>query len=148
MQSGGRDTPDVIVATTTLLARTGRRPTVREIASEFGLAELTLRRRWRAVTGHPPLRQIITVACLQHAAELLADGVKVEAAMHLAGFHHWSNFNRQFRRVFRTTPGRYRISKEGSVDDPPINRRAAAAATRPDVRTGGRPKQGRPGGSR
>jgi AraC-like DNA-binding protein len=112
MQSEEWDTTDVIAVVEALLARTGRRPTVREIANEFGMTALALRRGWRAVTSHPPLRHIITVACLQHAAELLADGVKVEAAMHLAGFHHWSNFNRQFRRVFRTTPGRYRNAKE------------------------------------
>jgi AraC-like DNA-binding protein len=112
MQSGEWDTTDVIAVVEALLDRTGRRPTVREVAGEFGLAELTLRRRWRAVTGHRPLRDAITVACIQHAAELLADGVKVEAAMHLAGFHHWSNFNRQFRRVFGTTPGCYRVARD------------------------------------
>jgi hypothetical protein len=68
MQSGEWDTTDVIAVVEALLARTGRRPTAREIANEFGMTALTLRRRWRAVTGHPPLRHIITVACLRRAA--------------------------------------------------------------------------------
>jgi AraC-like DNA-binding protein len=38
------------------------------------------------------------------AARLIEEGTKIEAAMRLAGFSNWTNFNAQFRREFGLNP--------------------------------------------
>jgi AraC-like DNA-binding protein len=64
-----------------------------------------------------PLRDVIVLVRLGYAAQLITNDVKVQAAMRLAGFRNWTNFNRQFRRRFGATPAEYRARhrRDGSM---------------------------------
>ena len=55
-----------------------------------------------------PMRQRLTFVRLDHAADLIRDGVKVEAVSMLVGYRSKKNFYRQFKRRFGTTPLGYR----------------------------------------
>ena len=55
-----------------------------------------------------PMRQRLTWVRLEHAADLIRDGVKVEAVSMLVGYRSKKNFYRQFKRRFGTTPLGYR----------------------------------------
>ena len=50
------------------------------------------------------MRQWLTRVRLDHAAELIRDGVKIEAVALLVGYRSKKNFYRQFKRRFATTP--------------------------------------------
>jgi AraC-like DNA-binding protein len=118
-----------------LVRRSGSRLTVKEIAREFGLTEVTMRRRWR-LPGMPPLRDVIILVRLGYAARLIVDGTKIEAAMRLAGFRNWTNFNRQFRRRLGGTPAEYRAQHLGDTSTGESMRRRVALA---DDRTSAAP---------
>lgn len=86
-----------------------------EIAREDGQTELQLRRATkdlndavhRSFGEHGvtvPFRDFITYGCITYAAELISHGVKVEAAMTLAGFKNWTNFVRQCRAFLGCAP--------------------------------------------
>jgi AraC-like DNA-binding protein len=51
-----------------------------------------------------PMHQKLTDVRLQHAVDLIRDGVKVEAAALLVGYRSKKNFYQQFKRRFGTTP--------------------------------------------
>ena len=53
------------------------------------------------------VRQWLTHVRLEHAAELIRDGVKIEAVALLVGYRSKKNFYRQFKRRFATTPLSY-----------------------------------------
>ena len=89
--------------------RPGRRPSVDELARTLGTDARHLRVRLRA-DRCAPAREMITYGCLTYAARLIAEGVKIEAAMLIAGFHNKTNFCRQFREFLGCQPGRYRPS--------------------------------------
>ena len=97
------DTATILAAAEAVVRRTGEHPTVGQVAAELRVNPLTLRRRWRS-TGRTALRDLVVYACLTHARALILDGTKVEAAMLLSGFRHYSNFCRQFRAFFGDNP--------------------------------------------
>jgi AraC-like DNA-binding protein len=73
----------------------------------MGMGEAALRRLLRGEGALTP-KALITQVCVEHAAELIRSGTKIEAALSLAGFHQKTNFNRQFRRMFGCLPHEYR----------------------------------------
>ena len=84
----------------------GRRPCVHELARAVGTDARRLRGSLR-VNRCAPARELITYGCLTYAARLIAAGVKVEAAMLIAGFHNKTNFCRQFREFLGCQPSRH-----------------------------------------
>jgi len=89
---------------------TGTRPTAKEIGRALDLTEVQLRRVLH-VAGGQRVREAITAACLDRSAQLIREGLKIEAAFRLAGFRHDSNFSRQFKRRFGCTPSAFRRSE-------------------------------------
>ena len=69
-----------------------------------------------------PMRQRLTSVRLEHAADLIRDGVKVEAVSMLVGYRSKKNFYRQFKRRFGTTPIGYRnaANPQAPLDDSPF----------------------------
>ena len=55
-----------------------------------------------------PMRQWLTGVRLDHASELIREGVKVEAVSLLVGYRSKKNFYRQFKRRFGMTPFEHR----------------------------------------
>jgi two-component system, response regulator YesN len=53
------------------------------------------------------MREWLTRVRLDHAAELIRGGVKIEAVALLVGYRSKKNFYRQFKRRFATTPLAY-----------------------------------------
>src|SRR5262245_1998881 len=83
------------------------RPTSADLAAVLGVSERHLRRaqqRHRAARW----RELITYGCLLYALREISCGVKVEAAMRLAGFRNRTNFNRQVREYFACRPIEFR----------------------------------------
>ena len=74
----------------------GVRPRVADMSRMVGVGELELRRSLRR-NHAAPCRAMITYGCLTYAARLIADGMKVEAAMSLAGFRNKTVFCRNCR---------------------------------------------------
>jgi two-component system response regulator YesN len=56
------------------------------------------------------VRAYIARARVERAARAIRDGEKVEAVALEAGYRSKKNFYRQFRRLFGTTPARYRAT--------------------------------------
>jgi AraC-like DNA-binding protein len=82
-----------------------------EVALAAGITPAEIRRsvlRLRRLLGPVGLcssfRDALTYSCLQHAADLIASGVKIEAAFRLSGFRSKSNFIGQFREFFGCLP--------------------------------------------
>ena len=67
---------------------------------------------FRRETGETIHRYIVSVR-LRHAMSKLADGEKVEAAMHAAGYRSKRSFYRDFRTRIGATPGVYRDKLRG-----------------------------------
>jgi YesN/AraC family two-component response regulator len=53
------------------------------------------------------VRQWVTRVRLDHATNLIRDGVKIEAVALLVGYRSKKNFYRQFKRRYATTPFAY-----------------------------------------
>jgi len=60
------------------------------------------------------VRTYVTRVRLQHAAALIREGVKVEAAALSVGYRSKKSFYRQFKRLYGTTPVPYRSLVEHS----------------------------------
>ncbi|WP_245574099.1 AraC family transcriptional regulator [Amycolatopsis nigrescens] len=83
---------------------------VADLADLAGMSESTFHRHFRAATSMTPIefRQQIR---LQEARVLLAAGTTTVAeAGYLVGYESPSQFNREYRRAFGTTPGSARVS--------------------------------------
>jgi YesN/AraC family two-component response regulator len=66
------------------------------------------------------LHQRLTRVRLDHATQLIAEGVKIEAAALIVGYRSKKNFYRQFRRHFATTPQAYaRLAERRAVEAQP-----------------------------
>jgi two-component system response regulator YesN len=81
--------------------------TLRSLAVELHRQGAYLGAMFRREIG-VPMRQWLTHVRLDHAADLIRDGVKVEAVSMLVGYRSKKNFYRQFKRRFGTTPLGYR----------------------------------------
>jgi AraC-like DNA-binding protein len=86
--------------------RAARRPTARDLGIALGLTPSQLRRRLRQ-ESNVTVRQAISIGCLDYAAGLLHESIKVEAALRLAGFRHYSSFCRQVRLRFGCLPSEF-----------------------------------------
>jgi YesN/AraC family two-component response regulator len=83
--------------------------TLRQMASAFGRHRAYLGQVFHRHVGSTA-RQYLTRIRLQHAAELVRDGVKIEAVALIVGYRSKKNFYRQFKRHYGMTPMRYRAT--------------------------------------
>jgi two-component system response regulator YesN len=60
-------------------------------------------------------RDYLTRVRLEHAAELIRSGVKIEAVALIVGYRSKKNFYQRFRRHYGTTPVRYRAGSPITV---------------------------------
>jgi AraC-like DNA-binding protein len=84
-------------------AHPGMRPRVADMARMAGVSELELRRGLRHDHAST-CRAMITYGCMTYAARLIADGMKVEAAMSLAGYRNKTVFCRNCRDYLGCQP--------------------------------------------
>jgi two-component system response regulator YesN len=102
------------------------RQMLEQIESDYARA-ITLRTMSATIGRHPAYlghvfhqevgssaREYLTRVRLEHAAELIRDGVKIEAVALIVGYRSKKNFYQRFKRFYGTTPVRYRI---GSVSE-------------------------------
>jgi YesN/AraC family two-component response regulator len=66
------------------------------------------------------VRQWVTRVRLDHATDLIRDGVKIEAVALLVGYRSKKNFYRQFKRRYATTPLAYGMASRGE-NPPPMD---------------------------
>lgn len=71
----------------------------------FGFNALAFRRCLRGA-GLPAPRRLIARGCIELAADMIRDGLKIEAARRLVGWRNKTRFNEHFKRCFGRTPSR------------------------------------------
>jgi PAS domain S-box-containing protein len=80
---------------------------LRILSTSIGRQPAYLGRLFRQEVGSS-FHEYLTQIRMEHAAELIRDGVKVEAVALCVGYRSKKNFYQQFRRHYATTPGPYR----------------------------------------
>jgi AraC-like DNA-binding protein len=84
-----------------------------QIASELGMAESTLRRRFRQATGTPPHAYVLQCRTAR-ARQLLAEtNLELKEIARRLGYRDVYFFCRQFRKQTGVPPGLYRRSSQG-----------------------------------
>jgi AraC-like DNA-binding protein len=90
-----------------LRAHGGRRPAMSDVTVRLGYSPLQVRRALAERCSAPlrrRFREMLCAACLTHAADMIGQGTKIEAALRLSGFRGKANFNRQFKKCFGCLP--------------------------------------------
>ena len=85
------------------------RPSISDIAAVLGMSYRGFCRHVESIKLSG--RQIRSWCCITYAAHLIGSGIKVEAAMTLAGFRNHTHFNEQFRRCLGCLPREFRGKK-------------------------------------
>src|SRR5688572_6792370 len=83
--------------------------TLRTMSAAIGRQPAYLGRLFHQEVG-ASVRDHLTRVRLEHAAELIRDGVKIEAVALSVGYRSKKNFYQRFKRHFGTTPVRYRAA--------------------------------------
>jgi PAS domain S-box-containing protein len=96
--------------------------TLRTISATIGRQPAYLGRVFQREVGSS-VRDYLTRVRLEHAAELVRDGVKIEAVALSVGYRSKKNFYQRFKGCYGTTPVRYRT---GSVATPARRERQTA----------------------
>jgi len=81
--------------------------TLRTMSESIGRHPAHLSHLFHEEVGSSP-REYLARVRLEHAVELIRDGVKIEAVAMIVGYRSKKNFYRRFKRYFGTTPVRYR----------------------------------------
>jgi two-component system response regulator YesN len=81
--------------------------TLRTMSATFGRHPAYLGHVFHEEVGSSA-REYLTHVRLEHAAELIRDGVKIEAVALMVGYRSKKNFYQRFKRCYGTTPVRYR----------------------------------------
>jgi AraC-like DNA-binding protein len=85
------------------------------MANVAGMSRTAFARRFRDLMGDTPLNMVARLR-LRIAAELLNHGsARLDEAAAAAGYGSAAAFARAFRRVYRTTPGRWRAPLGRSI---------------------------------
>jgi len=92
-----------------LEAHPGYRPTMAEVATHLDLSTLELRRSLHR-KGGPSFRVIRAWCCLEYGLYLASGGTKVEAAILLAGYKSYSNFNRCSKQFLGCVPSQVKVN--------------------------------------
>jgi len=81
------------------------RPTDMEsLAREAGMSVSTFHERFKAVTASSPLQYLKTIRLHKARMLMVHDGVTAAAAAHQVGYESASQFSREFKRLFGTSP--------------------------------------------
>jgi AraC-like DNA-binding protein len=96
--------------------------TLRTMSASIGRQPAYLGRLFQQEVG-ASVRDHLTRVRLEHAAELIREGVKIEAVALSVGYRSKKNFYQRFKRHFGTTPVLYRAA----------NGNAGSAHTRPGI---------------
>jgi PAS domain S-box-containing protein len=96
--------------------------TLRTISATIGRQPAYLGRVFQHEVGSS-VRDYLTRVRLEHAAELVRDGVKIEAVALSVGYRSKKNFYQRFKGYYGTTPVQYRI---GSAETPSERERQTA----------------------
>jgi AraC-like DNA-binding protein len=81
--------------------------TLSELSRAAGLSEFHLLRIFRAAVGLPPHAYLIQKR-IDHARQLLSQGLPITRVSLDTGFADQSHFTRAFTKIVGVTPGRYR----------------------------------------
>jgi AraC-like DNA-binding protein len=81
--------------------------TLRTMSAKIGRQPAYLGRLFHQQLGSS-VRECLTRVRLEHASELIRDGVKIEAVGVSVGYRSKKNFYQRFKRHYGTTPARYR----------------------------------------
>lgn len=105
-----------------------RRLTLKELAGEVGLSSSRLEHLVKGETG-VAVRDLVKRLRLEKAKELLARGVLVKQEARALGYKQTSHFVRDFKHVYKITPGHYRAEQrrfklEDSAGDEPTQEAA------------------------
>jgi PAS domain S-box-containing protein len=84
--------------------------TLRTMSATIGRQPAYLGRLFHQEVG-ASVRDHLTRVRLEHAAELIRDGVKIEAVALCVGYRSKKNFYQRFKRHYGTTPVRYRTGE-------------------------------------
>jgi AraC-like DNA-binding protein len=97
-----------------LAAHAFQRISVRDVAAQVELSPWHFVRAFRRRFGMPP-HQFQLWMRIDAARRLLAAGVPSSEVAHRTGFADQSHFVRSFKRMLRTTPGKYRSLKPCAI---------------------------------
>ena len=93
---------------------------IKTLATALGISSRQIARVFKAET-HATLRSYLINEQLMRAAELIAQGVKVEAAIACAGYRSKATFYRHFKQRFGLLPkALQRTPKSRSVENTPM----------------------------
>jgi len=86
--------------------------TIGELAERFGLAESSLKRCFKSLSGYS-VGEFVKTKCMESAAEMLIykPALSIGEIGSLAGYENQSKFSAAFKSVIGTTPQAYRQSK-------------------------------------
>jgi AraC-like DNA-binding protein len=78
----------------------------------LGYSEMYFIRLFTRCVGMQPHRYAVTVR-MSHAAKHLISGKSVQETADMLGYSYAGNFNRDFRKYFSISPGRYAQTRRG-----------------------------------
>ena len=94
-----------------LIASTQASPSLSNVARECRMSPASLQRRLRR-SGRWTFREIRSHCATCAAAGLIADGVKVAAAITLVGLKNTTHFNTHFKQQYGCVPSQYMRATE------------------------------------
>jgi transcriptional regulator GlxA family with amidase domain len=108
----GLDHSDALVAKVQRWMRKHFRESIRlpDLARQFGTSERTLNRRFKAITGEPPLRYLQSVRIEAAKASLESRRLSVDSICHQVGYGDVSTFRQLFKREVGLSPHDYQRS--------------------------------------
>lgn len=85
-----------------------------DLASQAGMSPATLHRHFKAVTATSPMQYVKAIRLHKARMLMVADGIGVAMAASRVGYESPSQFSREYKRFFKTTPAadaaRWRVS--------------------------------------
>lgn len=78
------------------------------LASEAAMSESAFHRAFKKVTGDTPLQYVKKIRLNKAKSLLLHEGATVSTAAHAVGYESASQFSREFKRYFQTSPSQAR----------------------------------------
>ncbi len=75
-----------------------------DLASQAGMSPATLHRHFKAVTSTSPMQYVKAIRLHKARMLMVADGIGVAMAAASVGYESSSQFSREYKRFFKTTP--------------------------------------------
>ncbi|KUP91822.1 helix-turn-helix transcriptional regulator [Tritonibacter horizontis] len=96
----------------------GALPSLRQLATEAGLSQSSLRRLVQSAYGRSPLEHVRHLRLHQIREDLERGHISIETAAELSGYSAASNFATAFRRTFGVTPSQVKRKTRSQIGDP------------------------------